>query len=187
MHATSALFGPGVALCAVLGACAAGPALSGLGVPAALKPPAGQTLFLETQAKGVQIYDCAPKAAQSGSFEWVFRAPEATLFDAQGQRIGTHYAGPTWESVDGSRVVGELQARDPGADPTAIPWLLLGAKSTSGKGTFALTQAVQRLATVGGVAPSSPCTAETAGQVARVPYTATYRFFRSEGAAPGTM
>src|SRR6266704_1241294 len=85
------------------------------------------------------------------------KVPEADLFDLSGKKIGKHYAGPTWESNDGSKVVGEVKARDDGPAPTAIPWLLLRAKSTSGNGAFSRTQAIQRLYTVGGQAPAESC------------------------------
>src|SRR6185369_7855855 len=123
-------------------------------VPPALRPPAGQTLFLEALATGVQIYECAPKADAPATFEWAFRAPEASLADRNGHSIGRHYAGPTWESAaDGSSAVGVVRARDPGPDASAIPWLLLGAKSTDGDGMFVQTKSIQRVHTVGGIAP----------------------------------
>ena len=147
-------------------------------VPAPLRAPAGQSVFLEALATGVQIYECAAKADQPSAFEWVFRAPEAALADRSGRAIGKHYAGPTWESVDGSRVVGELKSRDSGPTPSAIPWLLLASKSISGTGVFSQTTSIQRVQTVGGVAPSEPCSAANAKQTARVPYTATYYFYR---------
>ena len=109
--------------------------------------------------------------------EWVFKAPEAELFDKASRKIGKHYAGPTWESTDGSAVVGEVKARDAGPDPSAIPWLLLAAKSNSGRGVLSQVKSIQRLQTVGGKAPSAPCTRDTVGQVARVPYKAVYYFY----------
>src|SRR5882672_10712927 len=148
-------------------------------IPASLRPPAGQSVFLEALASGVQIYECASKSDEPSTYEWVFRAPEAALVDRSGRSLGKHYAGPTWESVDASTVVGEVRARDPGPSPSAIPWLLLGAKSTTGAGTFAQAKSIQRVQTVGGVAPSEPCNAANVKQVARVPYTATYYFYRA--------
>jgi uncharacterized protein DUF3455 len=169
---------PIAALLSVSG-CASGPAVTAPQVPANLHPPAGQVLSLEALATGVQIYECAPKADQPSSYEWAFRAPEALLADRTGRQLGKHFAGPTWESTDGSSVVGELKARDPGPDRSAIPWLLLGAKSTTGAGVLSKTTSVQRINTVGGVAPSETCSAANAKQVARVPYTATYYFYRA--------
>jgi hypothetical protein len=158
--------------------CAGGPVAAPPELPASLRPPADQSLFLEALASGVQIYECAPKAGQPSAFEWTFRAPEATLADRSGRSIGKHYAGPTWESVDGSTVVGEVKAGDAGPTPSAIPWLLLASKSTTGAGVFTPTKSIQRVQTVGGIAPSEPCTSANAKQVARVPYTATYYFYR---------
>jgi hypothetical protein len=99
--------------------------------------------------------------------------------DASGQPLGRHFAGPTWESRDGSSVVGELKSRDPGPSATAIPWLLLSAKATKGSGVFSATTSVQRVQTVGGVAPADGCDASNASMVARVPYTADYYFYRA--------
>jgi len=157
--------------------CAGGPSAPS-DLPVQLRPPAGQFVFLEALASGVQIYECAAKPDQPSAFEWVFRAPEATLADRSGRSLGKHYAGPTWESLDGSTVVGEVKARDPGPGQSAIPWLLLTSKSTTGAGVFSQTKSIQRVQTVGGVAPSQPCTSANAKQVARVPYTATYFFYR---------
>jgi len=162
-----------------VGGCASGPAVTAPEVPANLRPPAGQVLFLEALAAGVQIYECASKPDQPSSYEWTFRAPEASLTDPAGRHIGNHFAGPTWASTDGSSVIGEVKARDPGPDPSAIPWLLLSAKSITGAGVLSKTTNVQRVKTVGGVAPVEPCGATNAKQVARVPYTATYYFYRA--------
>lgn len=135
--------------------------------PEALRPPAGQHLAMELLATGVQIYECVAS-------EWKFKGPEATLIDRTGRPMGTHYGGPTWKAPDGSLVVGEVRAKAPAAAANAIPHLLLGAKSTSGTGSFGRVSMIQRLETVGGIAPAEPC---TGAQVARVPYTATYYFY----------
>lgn len=145
--------------------------------PMNLRPPGAQVVSLETFASGVQIYECASKPDQASTYEWAFRAPEAILVDRSGRTVGKHYAGPTWESIDGSSVVGEASARDPGPTPSAIPWLLLRAKATAGAGVFSDTKSIQRLQTVGGVTPTAPCSAANARQIARVPYKATYVFY----------
>jgi hypothetical protein len=167
------------ALLAVSG-CASAPALAPPEVPANLRPPSGEMLFLEARASGVQIYQCTSKLAQPPTYEWVFRGPEAVLADRSGRSLGRHYAGPTWESKDGSSVVGEVKASQPAPEPaTAIPWLLLAAKATAGSGALSATTSIQRVHTLGGVAPSVACSALNAGHVARVPYTATYYFYRA--------
>src|SRR5262249_49113230 len=95
-----------------------------------LQVPAGNKVTFHAYAEGVQIY-------RWDGTKWVFVAPEATLYADAGHHgvIGTHYAGPTWESVSGSHVVGTVLARAT-ADPNAIPWLLLKAKSSDGPGIF---------------------------------------------------
>ncbi len=142
-----------------------------------LRVPATQTLAVSLHARGVQIYECGVSKADPARFEWIFKAPEAELFDQAGKRIGKHYAGPTWEADDGSKVVGAVKARDDGPDANAIPWLLLSATSAEGRGIFGGTQSVQRLNTVGGKAPADGCDQAQLGKVARVSYTATYNFY----------
>ena len=145
-------------------------------IPDKLKLPDSQQVSLEVKATGVQIYTCGASKTDPARFEWTFKAPEADLFDAAGKKVGSHYAGPTWESTDGSKVVGEVKAKDDGPDPAAIPWLLLRAKSTSGTGVFAPTLSIQRLNTAGGKAPGDGCDQAHAGKEARIAYKATYVF-----------
>jgi hypothetical protein len=137
-----------------------------------LRPPVRSTLAAHFHAVGVQIYRWSGAA-------WTFVAPEAVLYaDAAGRdRVGTHYAGPTWESVGGSTVVGGTVRRCT-PDSTAIPWLSLGAVSGDRPGIFRRVTFIQRTHTVGGLAPSLPGT--VAGQEARVPYTAEYFFYRPD-------
>ncbi len=169
-------------LFASLAACATSPQSSSLDqaltaddcpadVPASLAPAADQNLAFYLPAIGVQEYTCNAAGA------WVFVAPDAQLYQphGDGDAVVHHYAGPTWEWLeDGSTVVGgKLAAFTP--DPTAIPWLLLGAVSHgAAEGRMSKVSYIQRLDTVGGIAPSGGC---SAGATANVPYTATYYFY----------
>jgi hypothetical protein len=159
-------------------ACSAPPTRPAPNVPESIRAPASQVLFWEARATGVQIYECAARTDQPATFEWTFRAPEANLVDSVGKPIGRHYGGPTWEANDGSKVVAEVKGRAPAPDAAAIPWLLLGTKSVVGRGVLTQTASIQRVDTSGGLAPGLPCNAENATRMARVPYTATYYFFR---------
>ena len=147
-------------------------------VPSKIQVPAGHKPFLLAHAVGVQIYACT---ATADGPKWHFVAPEAVLF---GKGIlGHHYAGPTWQAQDGSSV---KAARVDGVtvDPTAIPWLLLKATTTSpGKhgDRLAPTTYIQRLATRGGLEPAATsCKAGTVGRERHVPYTADYRFWKEQ-------
>jgi len=146
-------------------------------VPEKLKPGANESLAMIAQAKGVQIYECRASKDRAGEYEWTFVAPEADLFDARGTRIGRHYAGPHWESTDGSKIVGTLREHADAPAAGAIPWLLLAAKSDGPDGSFSRFTSVQRLNTVGGAAPKAGCSQAAVGTRARVNYTADYYFF----------
>ncbi len=144
-------------------------------IPENLRVPPGNELFLRGLAVGVQIYDCQ---ATVNGFAWVFRAPQAALFHGNERLIVTHYAGPTWQALDGSRVVGMLVASSPAPNPQSIPWLLLQAASHEGTGTMSGVTYIQRVLTGGGVAPAAErCTAKEVGDEARVEYVAFYYFY----------
>lgn len=147
-------------------------------VPDNLKPPAGQTLVLKANAKGVQIYQCSVSPGNSDQFEWRLKAPEADLFDDQGQKIGQHFAGPTWKAIDGSSVVGQVKSKANAPSNSAIPWLLLTAKTHQGTGVFSTIASIQRVDTQGGVAPSTGCNATKLNTEIKVDYQATYYFYR---------
>ena len=149
-------------------------------VPEKLKPGANESLAMIVPAKGVQLYECRARTGQVGGYEWAFVAPEADLFDARGTRTGRHYAGPHWESTDGSKIVGTVKERADAPVADAIPWLLLAAKSVGPEGSFSKVTSIQRVNTVGGVAPKTDCSQATAGTPARVNYTADYYFFTAK-------
>lgn len=150
-------------------------------LPANLAPPADQVLALTLTARGVQIYECrAVPGGESNRFEWAFKAPEADLFDAQGRKVGRHYAGPTWELTGdgGGKVAGRVKAKAEAPDGKGIPWLLLEAAPASGGGVMGRVQSIQRVNTVGGQAPAEEVANQAkVGQERRVEYTATYHFY----------
>lgn len=152
-------------------------ALTAQDVPEALRPPVDQELAFTLKATGFQIYESRAAKDDPARLEWAFVAPEAELADATGAKAGTHYAGPTWEGLDGSKVVGEVKAKDTSRSTGSIPWLLLAAKATSGSGRFARVKSIQRLDTSGGAAPAAG--PSQAGQIIKVPYQATYAFFQT--------
>jgi hypothetical protein len=132
-------------------------------------------------ARGVQIYECRAKKDDPQAVEWAFVAPEADLFDPKGTLVGKHYAGPHWESLDGSKVVGSVKARADAPQAGTIPWLLLATKSVGPAGAFAGVTNIQRVNTAGGAAPSAEsCTQASLGKRSRVNYTADYVLFGSK-------
>ncbi|HWH40598.1 MAG TPA: DUF3455 domain-containing protein [Usitatibacter sp.] len=148
-------------------------------VVAELMPPKDEVLLLRAFAEGVQIYECVRGEA---ALQWKFVAPEAELTDDLGHVIGTHYAGPTWESTDGSKVAGKVVSSVDAADPGAIPHLLIRASGHEGSGVFTKVRSIQRLQTNGGRAPAQACREADVGQKTRVRYHATYYFYGDAGA-----
>ena len=149
-----------------------------LEIPDAIKVPDGNRFAFSFHAEGVQIYKCIVNA---GTASWVFQAPQADLFGKHHHFVGTHYAGPTWEFIDGSSMKGSKVAAAT-VDATAIPWLLLQAVSHNGDGRMADVTYVQRLETVGGLAPATGCDVAHPDAIANVDYTATYAFYRAKDA-----
>ena len=140
-----------------------------------LAAPEDNRLAFYYDAIGVQIYAC--QATTSG-YAWTFQAPEASLFDRRGHLVVKHYGGPTWESVHDQSEVVAKKLEEFTAHEGAIPELLLEATVHEGKGEMDDVSYVQRLDTVGGLAPTVGCDSAHAGATARVAYTATYFFYR---------
>ncbi|HMN29773.1 MAG TPA: DUF3455 domain-containing protein [Caldilineaceae bacterium] len=176
-------------------------------LPADLAPvPAGNKLFLGTHAVGTQNYVCKPSGA---GVAYVLFTPEATLFGEDGGQAITHFFSPnpfepntdpkvvadgtiraTWQYRDTSRVWAKVHATEQNGkkgavtvDPKAIAWLLLDGVGSqngpTGGDKLTGTTFVQRLNTVGGLAPSTGCASSTdVGNQAFVPYTADYFFYK---------
>ena len=114
----------------------------------------------------------------------VVSANDGAIWDNEGGRaIGKHYAGPTWESLDGSRVLGRPISSIDSESRDAIPQLLLVATQNSASGVFANVKNIQRLQTSGGLPPKEPCQADQLGQLVQSPYKAIYYFY---GDAPAS-
>ena len=139
-----------------------------LGTCTNLAAPAGTKQLARVFAKGVQVYRYDGQA-------WIQITPSAVLTaDSAGhQTVGMHYSGPTWEGIDGGKVVG-TPAGSCTPNANAIPWLMLNAVS-DGEGVFKAATFIQRVNTTGGKAPA---TAGMTGEVRSIPYTAEYFFYR---------
>jgi uncharacterized protein DUF3455 len=150
-------------------------------VPEPIQTP-GDTnkVSFHVYAVGVQIY-----TNDSTTFAWGLKAPEAMLFDSEGNLVGIHFAYgytaagapiPAWQTESGSLVVGSRIASAPGGVGN-IPWLLLQAIHAEGPGVLQSSTYIQRVNTMGGVAPPI---VQQPGQEVRVPYTAEYFFYRAQ-------
>jgi hypothetical protein len=144
-------------------------------VPAKIAAPANEEVVLLAHAAGSQIYVCQEDPDKK--LAWTLKAPEADLSDANGAKIGKHFAGPTWKHSDGSEVTGKAAAREDAPEAGAIPWLLVNVTGHIGTGALARVTSIQRIHTKGGVAPATGCDDSHRGSEVKVPYTADYYFF----------
>ena len=169
-------------LVAGLGACANQPMRAPFSqdkLPATVQVPAGHKVAMETAAAGDITYQCRAKKDMPGQSEWVFVGPDAGLKDRSGKVVGRYFGPPaTWESTDSSRVTANQVAVAPHGDAN-IPLQLVKANPASGLGAMQGVTYVQRVATVGGIAPKSPCASANEGVKLAVPYYADYIFYRA--------
>jgi hypothetical protein len=145
-------------------------------IPDAIKVPAGNSPMLSVHAKGDQIYQCS---LNDGIYSWQLQAPDARLYDEQGQIVGNHYSGPIWEYKEGSRVVGRVVSKIDVDPESSISWLLVKVIAHKGKGLFSEVSFINRINTHGGLPPKSVCDSNHLGGEKRVPYTADYIFYEA--------
>lgn len=148
-------------------------------LPAPVQVPAGNTVAMETVGKGKIWYECKAKKDAAGRFEWAFGGPDAGLWDRSGNSVGKYYGPPaTWESNDGSKLTATQVAVAP-AGTGNIPHQLVKANPAMGTGAMTGVTYIQRIATKGGVAPSSTCNAGKVGAKETVNYQADYIFWKA--------
>ena len=112
-------------------------------------------------------------------FEWVFVGPDAKLNDRNGKQVGKYYGPPaTWESMDGSKLTGAQVAVAPSAAGN-IPYQLVKANPVMGSGAMTGVTYIQRVKTMGGVAPAMACAASNMGSKQIVKYQADYIFYKA--------
>jgi hypothetical protein len=140
-------------------------------LPDAIAAP-GETIVLTVHAEGAQVYEC--KAGSDGKLAWAFREPIASLF-VDGKTVGRHYAGPNWEHIDGSAVVGKVTGNAPGTSADDIAWLKLQVVSSRGSGVLTGVTTVQRINTNGGKLAGA---CDKAGSFKSAPYSAEYVFLK---------
>ncbi len=143
-------------------------------IPEEIEVPTGHHQVLLLHAKGEQIYQCS---SDKSEYSWRLQAPDAQLFDAKGQQVGSHTIGPEWSYQDGSRVLGRVLKKVAVAPDSAVAWVLLEAIDHHGAGVFANTRFIQRVNTRGGLPPVSSCNSNHLGMEKPVAYSADYIFY----------
>lgn len=146
--------------------------------PAAVSVPDGHKVAMITTGIGDLTYECRAKASMPSQWEWVFAGPDAMLYDMNKKMVGKYYGGPTWEAADGSKVGGKQLAVAPSPNSSAIPLQLVQATPSIGNGMMTGVSYIQRLNTIGGVAPVDTCGESLAGTKRTIKYQADYVFYK---------
>jgi hypothetical protein len=122
---------------------------------------------------GVQRYTCV---LSNGHRSWQPIGPNAVLTGMDGHLRGRHSSGPSWQALDGSRIVGSVLQSIPSPRRDAISWLALSVREHHGQGQLDKVAFVFRLDTEGGQPPSARCGSGTGAMTINVPYRAAYVF-----------
>ena len=162
-------------------------------VPPEIEVTAPNQVFLIGHAIGTQNYECQP-VASVGRVGWVLFTPQATLFGELDEQLTTHFFSPNPPRAASCVPPGRTRrtrARCGHRRPARL-WLILtplrgcGCRRAgtqvgpTGGTTLAVTTFIQRVNTVGGLAPATGCDRPTdVGKKAFVPYTADYVFYRN--------
>ena len=148
-------------------------------LPAAVQVPAGHKVAMETVGTGDITYECRAKKDMASEFEWVFVGPDAKLWDRKGTQVGRYWGPPaTWENQDGSKVTATQVAVAP-AGAGNIPLQLVKANPAMGMGAMQGVTYIQRVATVGGIAPKAACAQANEGAKQIVQYQADYILYKA--------
>ena len=174
-------------------------------VPTDVQVEEGNVVFFVGHGVGTQNYSCLPcdpsKPGCANGVAFALFTPQATLFNDEVEQVTTHFFSPnpfengviraTWQhSRDTSTVWGKVVGSSTDSNfvkPGAIAWLLVNVKDVgvlagpTGGDKLTKTTFIQRLNTVGGVAPSSGCSSQAdIGSQRFVPYKADYFFYKQQ-------
>lgn len=175
-------------------------------VPTRIQVPEGNEAFLVGHATGTQNYVCSPcdptKPNCSLGVAFTLFTPQATLFDDEGEQIITHFFSPnpvengivraTWEDSKDTSTVWAKAVDAVTVRPDSIAWVLLNVKDTgtqvgpTGGDRLTKTTFIQRVSTLGGLAPSTGClSTQDLGHQEFVPYRADYFFYKKSNTGGG--
>lgn len=152
------------------------------GLVGALRASPDEEPAFVLSADGVHVYECRLSGGNPNVAAWFLVTPDATLFEGT-RSVGVHKSANLWESSsDRSSVSGVVRSTQ-GAGAANLPWVLYRAQPLGTSGMFAGVTSIQRVNTVGGLAPAGGCSATNLGAETRVAYKADYYFYKRRGAA----
>lgn len=139
-----------------------------------LTPPSDTSEAFRLEASGEQVFRCQIDAR--GWF-WKFETPNAYLFDPlTNQAVAKHGFNFTFVHNDGSKLQTKILATN-SLNPSDLPEALFTVNQSTPYGKFSQIKYIQRINTKGGI-PLSKCTKEKRGQLARIPFSAEFVFYK---------
>lgn len=162
------------------------PSLSGLqnnqlGLPDAIRVPAGHQIALEAHGSGELLYTCQAIKRAPYQYAWLLQSSSVRLQDSYGRTIN-YYPGTRsrWVHSDGSQLVAQESVEAAG-DSTSLPQQRAKVEVPSApgaSGVLSRVNYVQTLRTVGGVVTTKPCVAGNLGMRVTVPLESDYVFWQ---------
>jgi hypothetical protein len=142
-------------------------------LPAEVQVPNGHSIAWEIVGNGEATYECQSTAA---GLEWILLGLNASLRSRDGHPIGTYYDPPaTWLAGDGSLLTAAQITVAP-VEHDQLPYERVTVNPTPKHGTFGGITFIQRVALLGGIAPTMLC---NVGERTKVTYEADYIFWKA--------
>ena len=138
-------------------------------------PPDEASLRATYIGTGYQQFQCV---ADKRGYYWRFVAPEVVIRDATGNVFAQQGADFTFHAADGSSLKATISAADTSGSNSRMKNVLFEVIPRGNPtGTLSHFRWVKRTDAVGGI-PLSPCRRNVLGTFLKVPFHATYAFFR---------
>lgn len=125
-------------------------------------------------AKGVQQFQCTADA--NGRY-WKFITPQAELTDGKGRVVARQGSEGSFFAKDGSILAAKIEKHADKATPGNLRDLVYRTTSRGKEGMLTGITHVKRTDGKGGV-PLTRCSPSQLGVTLKVPFTATYTFYR---------
>lgn len=140
-----------------------------------LSPGADSSAAFVLTAKGVQQFQCTADA--NGRY-WKFITPQAELTDGEGRVVARQGSEGSFFAKDGSILAAKIEKYADKATPGNLRDLVYRTTSRGKEGMLTGITHVKRTDGKGGV-PLTRCSPSQLGATLKVPFTATYTFYRN--------
>ena len=152
-----------------------------MGLPEAIRVPAGHQISLEARGTGELTYTCQAIKRAPFEYAWLLQASSMRLQDNSG-RIINYYPGTRsrWLHSDGSQLVtkSSVEAAPDSANLPQQRAVVEATPAAGAAGVFSKVNYVQTLRSVGGVVTNKPCIAGNLGMRVSVPLESNYVFWQ---------